>query len=190
VIEIIFRGVDGKPINGQQGYARETRRYDDRGFLLEWAYFNADGVPIKSSLGFARSVLVIDEVGDIKSEQFFDANGDPLAEVRIAFVSDNHNFSQDANGVRRAPLVTKVLPNSSAASAGVRENDVLMEFGTRSITCDLNTGKVNGLPLEIKDNSANLRVLRHTGDGVQERVLEVPPGNLGLQVEIAPTISL
>jgi hypothetical protein len=77
-LEFATFGIDEKPMNVKEGYAKITRRYDPRGAVLEVAYFGISGQPVLNDEGFARVTVVRDSHGQQIEAAYFGTDGKPL----------------------------------------------------------------------------------------------------------------
>jgi hypothetical protein len=79
VVESYF-GADGRPIKRKSiGAARVARQYDERGYQVEEAYFDASGEPVLSANGAARIAWRYDDRGRAIEAEMFGADGSFIA---------------------------------------------------------------------------------------------------------------
>ncbi len=70
--------MDGKPIGNENGHARWTACFNERGELIEKAFYGEDGHPKADKQGRARITWQYDEAGNIIGHTNYDVNGHPI----------------------------------------------------------------------------------------------------------------
>ena len=83
MIEATIYGVDGKPCLSNDGYAKFTAKYDDRGNQIETAFYGVDGKPCLSNDGFAKMTAKYDDRGNCIRIFVYDTVGNDLTEKFI-----------------------------------------------------------------------------------------------------------
>lgn len=77
-IRITYYNKRGQVINNKDGWAIFYLTYDDKGRLIESAFYKADGKPaLGKSLGFAREFVTYDEQG-LPQQLFYNPKGKVL----------------------------------------------------------------------------------------------------------------
>src|SRR5262249_31347463 len=78
-----YLGADGKPtISGLDGSAGYTWKYNERGQLVEVAFFDLESRPVRNLIGIARYVNRHDERGRKVEVTFFDPEGKPVLQAK------------------------------------------------------------------------------------------------------------
>ena len=71
-------GIRGEPTTTVQGWHAFTRKYDDRGFFKEEAYFLPDGKPCSSSMGYHKAIKTSDAFGNFIEERYLATDHTPV----------------------------------------------------------------------------------------------------------------
>jgi hypothetical protein len=139
-----------------------TWTYDERGNIIDEAFFNEAGKPVACKDGYARSKSRYDEYGTKIDISYYDPAGKPL---------------------RARVKITAVFPRTQAARLGLRPGDIVVSYRGVEVKnqyrfiADRRTERPGDSPKE-------LRILR----GDKMLTGRVAPGPLGaqLQDEIIP----
>ena len=86
--EMACYGVDGSPCLNDYGYAKEVRKYDDRGNMTEVAYYGVDGSPCLNDYGYAKEVKEFNERNNIVEKQYYDIEGNQIVMVDVLDVKE------------------------------------------------------------------------------------------------------
>ena len=77
-VEVIYFGLDGKPVIASHGYAKRISRRNDSGNILEQSFFDAGGVPVLSDGGYARQTQELDAFGRPVGWAYFGPRNEPV----------------------------------------------------------------------------------------------------------------
>ncbi|VAW76791.1 hypothetical protein MNBD_GAMMA15-67 [hydrothermal vent metagenome] len=77
VTEIMYFGVDEKPVLNKGGYAKATQVFDARGNLVQQGSFDIDGKPTLTKNGFAKLIQFFDSRGNLIERAYLGVDGEP-----------------------------------------------------------------------------------------------------------------
>ena len=76
--KISFYNEEENLVITEHGYAQEVRGYDNRGFLISVAYFNADEQPVRGPYQFHKINIIPDDMGRDVDSTYLDTNNSPI----------------------------------------------------------------------------------------------------------------
>jgi hypothetical protein len=142
----------------KDGYHKCTIKYDDRGNLIEKAYFNAAGKPTLCRQGMHKKVFRCDERGNQIDVAYFDEAGGP---------------------VQTRAVIKRVLPGSQAARVGLQAGDVVLQYDGEAIRNGFHAGTV--VPRRAGEKGRKIPLhIRRAGQGM---TLSLLPGRIGVEWE-------
>jgi len=141
------------------GYAILRKNYDERGNVIEQAYFGADGKPVSNIEGYAKMSYEYDDSGKASHIRFFDADD---RELHVELV------------------ITEIFPNTTASRIGLSSGDRIISYNGR------NVNRADQFGALVKDTAGSAIRSLTIRRGSEILTFEVPAGLLGVRLDIAP----
>ncbi|NTX67750.1 hypothetical protein HUA74_44625 [Myxococcus sp. CA051A] len=188
-----FFGASMRPVVRLGGFSSYKFRYDERDLLLEMWFEDAQKRPVTTTMGFARLVLRYTLDGIEFQRMFLNAQGQPVPEVKGMFV-DSESFRKlepDLSGRTRGVIVASVVPEGTAAKAGLRLGDVIARAdGDRVGPEAIQAGKLVFSRERATHMPLRLQVLRWSSNGVEQRLVSIDAAQQGMRLVAGDILEL
>ena len=141
-------------LDGKDGFASKRQILDDKGNVVEEAYFDGAGRPTLDSGGISVVRRTYDKNRKLIGAAFFDTNGEPV-----------HTFVE----------IQEVAPGGQGERSGLRPGDIVLNYNRTEVT---NTSQLEAMLSAPVNSLREIRILRA---GAEQR-FKVRPGLLGVSM--------